>query len=449
MSEIKNLKNQQVNPEEVLYVRVDGMYCEHCFQTVRAALLALDGVETVSFRQIVAELRGSTLPDTDTLVSVIRDAGYEANPSRVSIDPRRAAGRVRWYEALGIAALLVAVGLGINKLFGYNVFNAIPVIETGMSYGMLFVTGLLTGIHCMTMCGAIGIYASAGRDSARSVRRPLLYNLGRVLSYTLIGGLVGWIGSVFSISSMLRGVIILLAAVCMLLMSLSMLGWIRFRLPQFFRFPLRKRGSSAFVIGLLNGFMPCGPLQAMQLYALSTGSFFSGALAMFLFALGTVPLMLGSGLLLNLTKGKARAIFAKFASVLILLLSLLMLLRGLSAFGIDLTNLGAKDREGYLTAAVEDGVQTVSFDLEYDAYADIIVRKNIPARIVITADKDKITGCNNEVISSDFGFDVVLQPGENVIEFLPTQEGDYLYTCWMNMIRNHIIVVENTRGGNP
>lgn len=447
MSEIQNPKNQQVNPEEVLYVRVDGMYCEHCFQTVRAALLKLDGVETVSFRHTVAELHGSALPDADAVISAIRETGYEADPSRVSKDFRMAAGRVRWYEALGIAALLVSIGLGINKLFGYNVFNAIPVIETGMSYGMLFVMGLLTGIHCMTMCGAIGIYASAGSSSTRSVRRPFLYNLGRVLSYTLIGGLVGWIGSVISISSTLRGVIILFAAVCMLLMSLSMLGWIRFRLPQFFRFSFRKRGNSAFVIGLLNGFMPCGPLQAMQLYALSTGSFLSGALSMFLFALGTVPLMLGSGLLLNLTKGKARAIFAKLASVLILLLSLLMLLRGLSAFGIDLTNLSAKDREGYLTAAVEDGVQTLSFDLEYDAYADIIVQKDIPVRIVITADKDKITGCNNEVISSDFGFDVVLQPGENVIEFLPTQEGDYLYTCWMNMIRNRIIVVEDT-GGN-
>lgn len=447
MSEIQNPKNQQVNSEEVLYVRIDGMYCEHCFQTVRAALLKLDGVETVSFRHTVAELHGSALPDADAVISAIREAGYEADPSRVSKDFRMAAGRVRWYEALGIAALVVSIGLGINKLFGYNVFNAIPVIEAGMSYGMLFVTGLLTGIHCMTMCGAIGIYASAGSGSTRSVRRPLLYNLGRVLSYTLIGGLVGWIGSVISISSTLRGVIILFAAVCMLLMSLSMLGWIRFRLPQFFRFSFRKRGNSAFVIGLLNGFMPCGPLQAMQLYALSTGSFLSGALSMFLFALGTVPLMLGSGLLLNLTKGKARAIFTKLASVLILLLSLLMLLRGLSAFGIDLTNLSAKDREGYLTAALEDGVQTVSFDLEYDAYADIIVQKDIPVRMVITADKDKITGCNNEVISSDFGFDVVLQPGENVIEFLPTQEGDYLYTCWMNMIRNHIIVVEDT-GGN-
>ena len=65
MSEIKNLKNQQVNPEEVLYVRVDGMYCEHCFQTVRVALLKLDGVEAVTFRRTVAELRGSALPDAE------------------------------------------------------------------------------------------------------------------------------------------------------------------------------------------------------------------------------------------------------------------------------------------------------------------------------------------------------------------------------------------------
>lgn len=88
-------------------------------------------------------------------------------------------------------------------------------------------------------------------------------------------------------------------------------------------------------------------------------------------------------------------------------------------------------------------MQTVSFELEYDAYADIVVQKNIPVRLTILADEKKITGCNSEVVSVDFGFDAVIVPGETVIEFLPDREGDFVYTCWMNMIRNHIRVVDD------
>ena len=431
---------------DALYVRVDGMYCEHCFNTVSLALKSIDGVDEVSFHNNTAKLTGADLPDSDTIVTAVKNAGYETNAAHIGRDRRKITGSVRWYDFLLIAAALILVWVAVNRIFGYNIFNAIPVIDSKMSLGMLFVTGLLTSVHCLGMCGAIGLFASAGSGSSRSIKRPLLYNIGRVISYTVIGGLVGLIGSVFSFSNQAPGIIILIAAMFMLLMSLSMLGLFRLPLPRFFALRLQKGNKDAFLIGLMNGLMPCGPLQAMQLYALSTGSFFSGALSMFLFALGTVPLMLGSGAVIHLTKGKAKIVIGKVASVLILILSVSMLYRGLAAFGLDIkTVLKQPDERGYITATVEDGLQTVSFDLEYDAYADIIVQKNIPVRITIRADQAKITGCNNEVISNDFGFDVVLQPGDNVIEFVPEKEGEYLYTCWMDMIRNHIRVVDHIK----
>ena len=82
--------------------------------------------------------------------------------------------------------------------------------------------------------------------------------------------------------------------------------------------------------------MPCGPLQAMQVYALSTGSFIGGALSMFLFSLGTVPLMLFVGIVVNIFKGKRKILINKIASILILILSIVMLNRGLLSLNIDL-----------------------------------------------------------------------------------------------------------------
>lgn len=432
-----------------LYVRVEGMYCEHCADTVALALEGLSGVTGVSMCGNIAEVVSVSPLDPEGIVTAIKNAGYETDKSKIST--KRSRLTIKWYEVLGITAAIVLLTFLINKLFGYNIFNAIPAVDSGVSYGMLFVTGLLTSIHCVSMCGAIGIYASSEKTGARSLRRPILYNLGRVLSYTLIGGLVGLIGSVLSISQTLRGVIILIAAMLMFFMALSMLGIVDIRLPKLFNIKSRGR-LGAFLMGLLNGLMPCGPLQAMQLYALSTGSFLNGALAMLLFALGTMPLMLASGALINLTRGKARAIIGKVASVLILVLSLSMLSRGLLALGMDVTRILPQKYEGYTAAVLGDGVQTVELELDYDSFGDIIVQKGVPVRVILHADKGKITGCNNETVSQDFGFDVKISPGDNVIEFTPSETGDYTFTCWMSMIRNRIKVIDDpgyfTKGGS-
>ena len=135
------------------------------------------------------------------------------------------------------------------------------------------------------MCGAINLIAIY--DTNKNYKRSLLYNLGRVLSYTLIGGLVGLIGSIFTLSNIANGIVILIASLIMLVMSFNMLGIIDFKIP-FKKIRIKKKTRNAFIVGLLNGLMPCGPLQAMQVYALSTGSFIKGALSMFLFSLGTV-----------------------------------------------------------------------------------------------------------------------------------------------------------------
>ena len=129
---------------------------------------------------------------------------------------------------------------------------------------------------------------------------------------------------------------------------------------------------------------------------------------------------------------------------MILILPVSMFCRGLLAFGIDPDTLLPHKSDGYLTAVRdgETGVQTVRFELDFDAYADISVERGIPVQMIIHAEENKLTGCNNEVVSVDFGFDMTLRPGDNIIEFTPTETGEYVYTCWMNMIRAHIRVTD-------
>ena len=120
-------------------------------------------------------------------------------------------------EFILIASILILIAVIINKIFGFNIFNMIPTIQSDIELGMLFIIGLLTSIHCVSMCGAINIAASKDNNNTamKKLKKPVLYNLGRLLSYTVMGGIIGGIGSIFSINYYIQSIIILIAAICM------------------------------------------------------------------------------------------------------------------------------------------------------------------------------------------------------------------------------------------
>ena len=83
---------------------------------------------------------------------------------------------IKLFEFIIILVIIVFLWFIINKIFGYNIFNVIPNIDSSITYGMLFVTGLLTSIHCISMGGAINLVA-VGDNEKRNYKKPLLYNL--------------------------------------------------------------------------------------------------------------------------------------------------------------------------------------------------------------------------------------------------------------------------------
>ena len=317
-----------------------------------------------------------------------------------------------------------------------------------MTLGTLFLVGLLTSVHCVAMCGGINLAQSA--VSVRSGRRirsaNLQYNAGRLLSYTLMGGIVGVLGSVMRISTAVQAAIQIIAAVFMLLMALNLLepGGPRGMLPTLpgglrARLMGKARNSSLW-IGLLNSLMPCGPLQAMQLYALSAGSWTMGALSMAIFCLGTIPLMLGMGLV----SGKLNRRFARpmrmASGVLVLVMGMAMLTRGLSLSGVQFSPTAQNITAD--AAVTKSTVQTVHSELEWRGYPNITVKAGLPVRWVIHAAEGRITGCNNEMVIPALNLRVPLQEGDNVVEFTAAEPGVIPYTCWMGMLHGSITVEE-------
>lgn len=203
-------------------------------------------------------------------------------------------------------------------------------------------------------------------------------------------------------------------------------------------------GRSALIVGLANGLMPCGPLQSMQLYALSTGSRWMGALSMLCFGLGTAPLMLGIGLAGGRLNRRFAGPMRRASALLVALMGLSMLISGLALAGIGMeqTPMGA---DGY--AVIQGERQYVRSEVDYGAYTPITVQRGVPVEWTIVADADRLNGCNNEIVVPAYGLTVALQPGENVVEFTPGESGAVTYSCWMGMIRSSIYVVDSLEDG--
>ena len=342
-----------------------------------------------------------------------------------------------------LTALYALVSL--SPLRGF--LSRFPTAKASMGLGALFVVGLLTSLHCVAMCGGINLAQSAA--SAQAGRRVsasnIQYNLGRLVSYTIVGGIIGAIGSVFKLSNAAQATIQLVAAIFMVLMALNLLdiGGLRGvvpTLPAGLRTKLMGKVSrSSLYLGLLNGLMPCGPLQAMQLCALSTGSWHMGALSMFCFYLGTVPLMLGFGLVI----GKLNKRFARpmrvASGALVLLMGMAMLSNGLSLAGIQLRLPGSAASDA---SVANENIQVIESELDWRGYPDITVKAGVPVRWNIHAEAEKITGCNNEMVIPALNLRVPLSEGDNTVEFTVDEPGVIPYTCWMGMLRGTITVDE-------
>jgi sulfite exporter TauE/SafE/copper chaperone CopZ len=425
-----------------VYIKIEGIHCDHCRSKIINNLKNIKSIKKVDINKNIAEVEYTGKLDKDKIIKTINDLDYFTKEDYITNDKKRLKSNIKLKEFLIIFTSIIIIIYLINKIFGFNIFNVIPTIDSNITYGMLFITGLLTSIHCISMCGAINLTATYNNENKINLKKPLLYNLGRIISYSLIGGFVGLIGSVISINETINGIIIILAAILMLLMSLNMLGIINIKLPHFLHIKIKPLPNNSFIIGLLNGFMPCGPLQAMQLYALSTGSFVKGFLSMFLFSIGTVPLMLCIGIIFNLFKGKRRILLNKIASVLILVLSLVMLNRGFSTLGINNNN-SLNNYSDYTLSVIYDDYQEVNTNLSYGSYGDIIVQKGKKVKLIINVKQKYLTGCNETVVIKEYGIKQKLEAGENVIEFIPDKEGTFSINCWMNMIHNTIKVIND------
>ncbi|SEV84025.1 urease accessory protein UreH domain-containing protein [[Clostridium] fimetarium] len=470
--------------------KLDGLTCTSCETRIENKLIKMDGVQEAEVSYVTSILQITYDSDKVSIEEIIKtiekldynvrkditETDYEIgkNPKNSS-DSSNTTNTTNSSNSTNPNSQLIIIGvmiLGAYMIIKHTIgFNLIPDINPNMGYGILFVVGLLTSLHCVAMCGGINLSVCVSykfdkdKDSKFSKLKPsLMYNAGRVISYTIIGGIVGALGSVFSISNTGSAFISILAGGFMVIMGLNMLNIfpslrkLNPHMPKAFanKIHSEKKNKGPFVVGLLNGLMPCGPLQAMQLYALGTGSFIAGSISMLAFSLGTVPLLFAFGALGSLLSSKFSKNMIKASAMIVIVLGFVMVNRGVAFTGFSMNSFAAQSSsnsssDSQNTAVVNNNVQEIKSTLESGQYPAITVQAGVPVKWTITADAKNLNGCNNQIVIPQYNVEQKLVVGENVILFTPIKAGTFGYSCWMGMIRSNITVVEDLKSSavNP
>lgn len=323
------------------------------------------------------------------------------------------------------------------------------IINNTASYWVIFLYGIMTSFHCISMCGGFILSGSISIDKEKgeNIKTGLLYNVGRILSYTVVGAIAGGLGSVVVLSGVLKGALPFIAGILMVIMGLNFLGILK---KIKISFPFKKilakkifenKSKNMFLIGLMSGLLPCGPMQAVQLYSLATASVLKGSLVMFVFAIGTVPVLFLFGYFSSLLNVKFTKIILKFSAVLLIIMGLLMAGRGLTLWGIklDISKIWSKNTNA-ITATIRNDEQILITEFTDEKFYDVAFKEGIPVKWTINVDKKYVGECVASILIEEYGVKIELKEGENIIEFTPKKAKDVTYSSWCGMLSGVITI---------
>jgi sulfite exporter TauE/SafE/plastocyanin domain-containing protein/copper chaperone CopZ len=458
----KNMSN-----DKCLKVPIKGMHCRSCELLIEDKLAGIPNITKAeashSSSQVVVCYEGDA-PDKTLIEKAISEAGYEVGMSEKA--PLYSKDK-REYKSLGIAFLILAAIYLVLKASGLTSIS----IGTGLdslSFGLILVVGLVAGFStCMALVGGLSIGLSAKflashptATASQKFKPHAFFTLGRITAYAILGGVLGLLGTAFQLSSTANGIITLAVGAVMLLMGLQLinifprLNDIKIALPKSIgkALGLNKKNNeysnkNAMALGALTFFLPCGFTQAMQLYAIGTGSFWSGALIMGLFAIGTAPGLLSIGGITSLVRGAFKERFFKLAGLAVIFFGLFNISNGYVLSGFSPTDLfgnGSSDKivSNDPNVTIENGVQIVRMTENNEGYSPnkFAIRKGVPVRWIIDAQAPY--SCASAIIMPKLGIQENLKPGENIIEFTATETGRLPFSCSMGMYTGTFNVYE-------
>lgn len=452
-------------------IPIKGMHCRSCELLIEDELTQVSGVTNVevSEKKACAVLYSHHPLKTSEIEQAVTQAGYAIgfNEKKPWLSTNMDDYTDVLYALVALLFLYFTVNaLGLATVFSTNASNPSNLLT-------VFAIGLTAGLStCMALIGGLvlGISASFSKKNlhASSLEKftpHLFFSAGRIASYIVLGGIIGLAGSVFQLSGFSLGLMTLAVALVMLTMGLQLtnisprLASLKFTIPSGIArmLGIKEKTNREYshknsaLLGAATFFLPCGFTQAMQLYAISSGSFVSGAAIMGVFALGTTPGLLGIGGLTSVLKGVVAQKFFKFSGVAVIGLSIFNANNGLNLLGWNpmTANTNVLAAATNNTVPREGNIQIVNMTQNAYGYEpnSFTIAKGVPVKWIINSTDPN--SCASSILSSKIGVRQNLHRGENVIEFTPKETGTIPFSCMMGMYRGSFTVVEETGNTQP
>lgn len=325
---------------------ISGMHCKACVLTTESEL-----EEITVITKAKANLSSASVEVTGNFgdrspEDIVTELNAPLARHGYSLSLVKNKNKVKWSEffyAIPITILFVALYVFLQKIGLVNLVNA-----DKLSLGTSFVIGIIASLStCMAVVGGLVLSISATyAKKGDRVKPQMMFHLGRIISFFLLGGVIGAVGKAFELSTFGSFILGVAIALVMLLLGINLLDifpWakkIQPGMPRFFsrraiRISQINHILTPFLIGISTFFLPCGFTQSMQIYTLGTGGFSQGALTMLSFTLGTLPVLaLISFSSFSLQKNSRSGIFFKTAGLIVIIFALFNLINALVVVGI-------------------------------------------------------------------------------------------------------------------
>jgi len=333
------------NTKKYLF-HVQGMHCNACVLMIESELGDVPFITHVKSSlknnsvEVEGDFGGKTIAQiADDLTVVLKPHGY-------AVSLEKQASTKKWADfklAIPIALAFAVFFVLLQKAGLVNLVNAGEV-----TYGAAFIVGIIASLStCMAVVGGLLLSMSATfAKEGDKVKPQLMFHGGRLISFFILGGTIGLIGTAFTLNTTATFVLSLIVGVVMLILGVNLLDVFHFAkkfqlgMPKF----IAKRAHGVaklnhtltpFLVGIATFFLPCGFTQSMQLYTLTTGGFLKGGFTMLSFALGTLPVLaLISFSSFSIQNSKKAGIFFKSAGLIVIMFALLNLINSFVVIGV-------------------------------------------------------------------------------------------------------------------
>jgi sulfite exporter TauE/SafE/copper chaperone CopZ len=325
---------------------VHGMHCKSCSLVIEQELSDLSYVESVhadSHKHMVTvtgDFEGVPQEELAKDFSMLLSSkGYT-----FSVEKKEHTAVWRDFKiAIPISLVFIIFFVALQKM---GIVNTIGGGE--ITFSTVFFIGVIASLStCMAVVGGLVLSMSATfAKEGDKIKPQLMFHIGRVVSFFVLGGVIGAIGSAFTLNTTSTFILNIIIGVVMLILGINLLDvfpWVKklqLSMPKFIG--KHAHGVSRLnhtltplLVGIATFFLPCGFTQSMQLYTLSTGNFLSGGLTMLIFALGTLPVLaLVSFSSFSIQNSSKSGVFFKTAGIIVIVFALFNLINSLVIIGL-------------------------------------------------------------------------------------------------------------------